>query len=72
MTIQEFRDVVDGVADARRSLQSCQPSERDAEACRVQGWVRQLRECQWPSRLSGSDRQRALLVMENANAEVAT
>ena len=72
MRVDEFRELVDAVFDAKRSLQSATDSEREAEAVRVQLWVRRLRDCQWPKRLSNSDRQKAMRVMDQANAEVAS
>jgi len=71
MNTAQFRELVDAVSDAKRSLQSAVASEREAEACRVQRWVRELRECKWPKRLKDGDRQRALRAMDQANEEVA-
>lgn len=71
MKVAEFRDIVDSVFDVVRSFQSATRSEREAEACRVQKAVRELRECQWPKRLSDKDRERALRALDQANAAIA-
>ena len=71
MKVAEFRELVDGVCDATRSLRSATNAERDAEACRVQRWVRDLRDCEWPQRLSETDRRKALMAMDQAHEVVA-
>lgn len=60
MKVSEFRDLVDNVFDVIRSYQSCTKSEREQEFCRVNKAIMELRECQWPKRLSDKDRQKGL------------
>lgn len=70
MKTSEFMELVDAAGDAKRSLQSCQATERDAECARVQMAVRRLRDAEWPSRLSADDKAKALRVITQANTEV--
>jgi hypothetical protein len=71
MMTGEFIDMVDGVDDARRGLQSAQASERDAEACRLQRLVRELHSATWPTRIAVKDHLRSVRVMSAAVEELA-
>lgn len=71
MTVAEFREMVDGVWDLRTSLVGAPVSEQAKEAARLQRSVSELRECHWPKRLKDEDREKALRVMDIANASIA-
>lgn len=71
MSFSEFSDLVSAVADKIASVKSAQPTEKDRELCGLQSWIREIRESQWPKRLSDAEREKALRVWDSANDLIA-
>lgn len=70
MKTEAFMELVSGISYSISSVKSCPQSDVQSELARLQKSITTVRECQWPKRLSDSNREKALRLMNLGNQEL--
>ena len=67
MQTESFMELVSGISYSIATVKSCPQSSVEPELARLQKSITAVREAQWPKRLSDSNREKALRLMNLGN-----